>query len=77
MSALDDFRMQEQGVRHDNGAQQAHDQDDRAVRKGRDKPVLDGDAPIHRNQVKLVYERNADDGYEADDDRLDAPVAVV
>jgi hypothetical protein len=39
--------------------------------------VLDGDAPIHRNQVKLVYERNADDGYEADDDRLDAPVAVV
>lgn len=36
---LDDFRMQEQVVRHDDGAQQAHHQHDRSVGEGRGQPV--------------------------------------
>ena len=77
-ASLGQRRVQEDGVRHNRGAQDAGCQQD-ALRIGevRDEGVVDDQAPFRAAEEEFHHVGDGDDGQEAGDDRLQRAEAIA
>ena len=73
---LDDFRVKEEVVWHDDCTQHAHDDEHTAFRNARCNPRLGCQWPVDIHQEQFVKERQADDGNKGDNESLNALVGV-
>ena len=76
MTGLDDFGVEEEVVGHDDGTEDAHDDDDGVGWEGGVDEGDCGGGPIDLDEIEFVDEGEPDDGDESDDDAFDAFVGV-